>query len=78
MSEQTRSIERSDFEPGFAEALAGLRKLHRASARHNDFNGPMKLSSGQVLMLADCALALMDRFDQKRALAQIMENFRYE
>lgn len=70
--------ETADFEPGFAEALEGLRKLHRASARHNDFNGPMRLSSGQVLVLVDCALALMDRYDRKLAADQIRENFRYE
>lgn len=66
------------FEPGFEKALNSLRKLSRKATRHNDFNGPMKLTSGQVLVLVDCALALMDRYDRKLAYDQIRENFRYE
>lgn len=77
MSDPLTEDERG-FEPGFKEALKSLRKLSRKAARHNDFNGPMKLSSGQVIVLVDCALALMDRLDHKQALAQIRENFRYE
>jgi hypothetical protein len=66
------------FEPGFEDAMHSLRKLRRKALRHNDFNGAMRLSSGEVLILVDAALALLDREDVKVAKAQIVENFRYE
>jgi hypothetical protein len=72
------STDQKSFEPGFVDALHSLRKLKRKAERHNDFNGPMRLNSGEVMVLVDSALALLDREDVKIAKAQILENFRYE
>ena len=66
-----------DFEPGFLETLESLRRLGRLAERHNDLNGGIRLWSGEILCLVDCALAMLDRFDQARARAEMLENFRY-
>lgn len=78
MSDVALSSKERDFEPGFKDALHSLRKLKRRSERHNDFNGPMKLWSSEVMILVDCALSMLDREDAAVAKKQLLENFRYE
>lgn len=65
------------FERGFLRTLDSLRRLKRKAERHNDLSGPMPLWSGEILCLVDCSLAMLDRFDQARARAEMLENFRY-
>lgn len=66
-----------DFEPGFLEALDGLKRLKKRADRHNDCNGGMRLWSMQILILVDCAMSLLDRFDQAEARTELVKQFRY-
>jgi len=58
--------------------IDALRKLKRKAISHNDFNGGMRLGSGQVLTLVDAALALLNLQDSNVAKTQILETFRGE
>lgn len=71
-------LEKSDFEPGFLEALESLKRLKKRAERHNDCDGGMRLWSMQVLILIDCAMSLLDRSDQVEARTELVKHFRYQ